>query len=266
MTESFIIIFLLGMFAGFFFSVPIAGPISILITSSALKGELRYCLRIALGGAIVESFYVFIAIYGLTSLYSYYQSAIPIILIVGSLFLIFVAYKIYNTKLELDKLSKAQIAKKSYENKGGFRTGLILNFSNPSLFVGWFTSSFLLLSFASSIGLNTGGLDLLLYDNVSSIEEITGETIESLEEFNLIPPENAIQPKRESLSTFVLSLTYALTVGFGSFVWFYILSKLLIKYREKIKIDWLNRLIKMLGIFLFGIGFYLIYQGIRLIL
>lgn len=265
MTESFIIIFSLGLFAGFFFSVPIAGPLSILITSSALKGNLRFCLRTALGGSIVESIYVFIAVYGLTSLYNYYQKAVPIILIAGSVFLLIVAYKIFKTKLKLENFNKQTSEEYESKNKGGFRTGIILNISNPSLFLGWFTSSFLLLSFASSIGLNTGGIDLLLYENVTSIEEITGEKIESLEKFDLVPSEDEIQPKKESLSTFVLSLTYAITVGFGSFLWFYILSKFLIKYRNKLNINWLNGLIKVLALFLAGIGFYLIYEGIRLI-
>ena len=266
MTESFIVILLLGFFAGFFFSVPIAGPISILITSNSLKGKLRYCLRTALGGAIVETIYVFIAIYGLTALYAYYQKGIPIILIAGSLFLLYVGFKILKTKLKIDDLTKKRIETAKYENQGGFRTGLILNFSNPSLFVGWFTSSFLLLSFASSVGLNTGGLDLLLYENVASVEEITGKKIESLEEYNLIPNDSEVQPKKESLSTFVLSLTYAVMVGFGSYIWFYLLSKFLIKYREKLNINWLNFLIKILGIFLVGISFYLIYEGIRMLL
>ena len=266
MTESFIVILLLGLFAGFFFSVPIAGPISILITSNALKKNLRYCLRIALGGAIVEVIYVFVALYGLTSLYSYYQKGIPIILIVGAIFLLYVAYKIYNTNLKIDQLSDGKIEKKTKKSFGGFRTGLILNFSNPSLVVGWFTSSFLLLSFASSVELNTGGLDLLLYENVSSVEEITGEKIESLEKYNLVPQSDKVIPEKESLSTFVLSSTYSLMVGLGSFIWFVILSKLLIKYRDKLNIKWLNGLIKLLGVFLYLIGFYLIYEGIRLLL
>jgi len=267
MTESFIIILSLGLFAGFFFSVPIAGPISILITSSALKGNLRYSIRIALGGAIVESIYVFTAIYGIASLYSYYQKSIPIILILGSFFLLFVAYKIFKTKLKIDQLSEERILdKKIVKKQGGFRTGIILNLTNPSLFVGWLASSFLLLSFASSIGLNTGGLDLLLYENVTSVEEITGEKIESLEKYNLIPDSNEVQPKKESLSTFVLSLTYALMVGLGSFIWFYLLSKFLIKYRDKLNIDWLNGLIKLLGVVLFVIGFYLIYEGVRILI
>lgn len=265
MTESFITILLLGLFAGFFFSVPIAGPISILITSNALKGRLRYCLRTALGGAIIETIYVFISVYGITSLYNYYQNAIPVILIVGSLFLLFVAYKVFKSKVYLEDISRSE-TNNIEDNKGGFRTGLILNFSNPSLFLGWFTSSFLLISFASSIGFNTGGMDILLYENVSSIEEITGESIEPFDEFDLMIEKTDEQPARESLSTFVLSLTYALMVGLGSFIWFYLLSKLLISFREKININWLNGLVKTLGVFLFGIGFYLIYTGMNMLL
>lgn len=261
MTESFITILMLGLFAGFFFSVPIAGPISILITSNALKGRLRYCLRTALGGAIIETIYVFISVYGITSLYNYYQNAIPVILIVGSLFLLFVAYKVFKSKVNLEDIGRSE-TRNIEDNKGGFRTGVILNFSNPSLFLGWFTSSFLLISFASSIGLNTGGMDILLYENVTSIEEITGELIEPFDEFGLTIEDNQEQPVRESFSTFVLSLTYAVMVGIGSFIWFYLLSKLLISFREKINIIWLNGLVKTLGIFLFGIGFYLIYTGI----
>ena len=265
MTESFIVILFLGFFAGFFFSVPIAGPISILITSNSLKGRLIYCIRTALGGAIVETIYVFIAIYGLTTLYEYYQQGIPIILIAGSIFLLYIAYRIFKTKLKIEDLTEKNIEAAKYENQGGFRTGLIINFSNPSLFVGWFTSSFLLLSFASSIGLNTGGLDILLYENVVSVEEITGEKIESLEEYDLVPKDISEQPKKASLSTFVLTTTYSLMVGFGSFIWFYLLSKFLIKYRERINIDWLNFLIKALAIILLGIGLFLISEGITFI-
>ncbi len=265
MTESLFVIIGLGLFAGFFFSVPIAGPISILVTSNALNGKLRYCLRLAMGGAFIEFLYVFIAVYGLTSLYNYYHTAIPIILIVGSVFLIYVAIKILRTKLKIEHLRNSDETENKIKTSGGFRTGLILNISNPSLFLGWFTSSFLLLSFASSIGLNTGGLDILMYDNVISLEEITGKKIESLENYNFEPNGENVIIKRKSLPSLILSLTYALMVGVGSFIWFYFLSKFLIKYKEKLKIEWLNGLVKTLGIFLLAIALYLIYQGIVLI-
>jgi threonine/homoserine/homoserine lactone efflux protein len=265
MTESLIVIIFLGLFAGFFFSVPIAGPISILITSHSLKGNLRYSHRLAFGGAIIESIYVFIAVFGLTSLYDIYQKAIPVILIVGSGFLIFVAYKVFKTKIKIESLSGLNNENQSLTT-GGFRTGIILNLSNPSLFLGWFTSSFLLLSFASSIGLNTGGLDLLIYDNVTSIEEITGNKLGTLEEFSFIQPQEGKTPIEESFSSFILSIAYSVMVGFGSFIWFFLLSKFLIKHREKLNVDWLNRLVKFLGLFLFGIGIYLIWEGISILL
>ncbi len=266
MIESFLVISIIGLLAGFFFSVPIAGPISILITSNALKGRFKFCMRTAIGGAIVEFFYVFIAVYGLTSLYSYYQNAIPIILIAGSLFLIFVAYKLIGTKLKLEDLSKNG-DNKYHDGKGGTRTGFILNLTNPSLFLGWFTSSFLLLSFASSIGLNTGGLDLLMHENVSNMEEITGKEFESFEDYKNIEndtPSPINDDGDKSLSSLILSLTYAFMVSLGSTIWFYILVKFLINFREKLNINWLNGLIKILGVFLFGISFYLIYEGIRI--
>jgi threonine/homoserine/homoserine lactone efflux protein len=266
MTESFIVIFILGLFAGFFFSVPIAGPISILITSNALKGKLRFCLRTAMGGAVVEFFYVFIAVFGLTSLFAYYQHLIPYILIIGSAFLLFVAIKIIRTKLKIEDIQKEKIVTDKLANKGGFRTGMLLNFTNPSLFLGWFTSSFLLLSFASSVGLNTGGLDIMMHKNVTSIEKITGKKFKKLDEFNSEFTNSNIKNKsKQTLPPIVLSLTYAATVGIGSYIWFYLLSHFLIKYKEKLKIEWLNGLIKVLGIFLIGIAGYLVYEGIKIL-
>ena len=49
MLESLATISIIGLMVGFIFSVPVAGPISILITSHALKGEGRYCVRVAFG-------------------------------------------------------------------------------------------------------------------------------------------------------------------------------------------------------------------------
>jgi threonine/homoserine/homoserine lactone efflux protein len=61
-----------GLLSGFIFSMPIAGPISILITSNALKGRLSYCNRVNLGASFADFTYVFIAVYGLTNDYPLY--------------------------------------------------------------------------------------------------------------------------------------------------------------------------------------------------
>jgi len=266
MLEPLFTVLLIGITAGFVFSMPIAGPISILITSNALKGKKRFCIRTALGAAIVEALYVLIAVYGMALLFSAYSSIVPYLLIVGALFLLFVAYKIFISKLELENIEGTgeNINKNLEENKGGFRIGLLLNLTNPSLFFGILTSSFIVLSFASSIGLNTGGLEILVEENVSSIQEITGETFEKLDSaFEKTPSKNA--PDEKSSYTLLLSLLYAVSLAAGGFIWFYILTFLLIKFRTKIKLIYLNWIIKGLSLILFGISIYLLWTAIRMI-
>lgn len=87
MIESLTTLILVGFTAGFVFAMPIAGPISIIITSNALKGNIKYCIRTALGASIVEFIYVLIAVLGLSALFSLYSPLIPYLLLVGSFFL-----------------------------------------------------------------------------------------------------------------------------------------------------------------------------------
>ena len=53
--------------------------------------------------------------------------------------------------------------------------------------------------------------------------------------------------------TIILSLVFALSVGLGVLIWFDQLSRLIIKYRDKINVLILNKLIKSLGAILFVI-------------
>ena len=68
MTVSLFTISIVGFLAGFFFSMPIAGPISILITTNALKGRLKYCQLATLGLSAADFIYVFIAVFGLNQI------------------------------------------------------------------------------------------------------------------------------------------------------------------------------------------------------
>ncbi len=271
MLESFITVLLIGFTAGFIFAMPIAGPISILITSNALKGNYKFCIRTALGASIVEFFYVVISVNGIALLFSLYSPLIPYLLIAGSVFLFFVGVKVFKTKITLEEIEKGEelIDGKKVDKQGGMRTGLIINLTNPSLFFGILTSSFLVLSFASSVGLNTGGLDILLEENVNSIQQITGTELKSLESidstYNLMQKNPDAEAERSSY-TFTLSLVYGAALALGGFSWLFILTKLLIKYRNKIKVEFLNILFKSLGIILIGISFYLFYSALRILL
>ena len=92
MVESLITMSIAGFLTGFIFSMPIAGPISIMITSNALKGRLRYCNLFNLGASLGDFIYVFIAVYGLSKLYSFYKPIIPYIFTFGALLLFFLGF------------------------------------------------------------------------------------------------------------------------------------------------------------------------------
>ncbi len=264
MFQSALTVLIIGFLSGFIFAMPIAGPISILVTSNALKGRRRYCIRTALGGAIVEFFYVLIAVYGMTLLFSAYSSIIPYLFLVGGIFLFGVGFKVYSSKIELNDIQKSGTEiNKNIKEKKGLRTGLFVNLTNPSLFFGLLTSSFVVLSFSSSIGLNTGGLEILIQENAESIQQITSDAINGFDKTFTETIDNTATVEQD-LPTLILCIVYALAIAFGGFLWCYFLTKLLIKYRSRINLKYLTRIIRALGIVLFGISSYLIYTSITI--
>jgi len=262
MVESIFTIFIAGLIAGIIFSTPVAGPISILIVSKALEGKLRYCQRTAIGAAIVEFLYVFIVVYGIAALYSFYQPFVPYLLIIGSFIVILVGFKIVRQPIDLESFDSTKIITDKIENRGGMRTGIIINLTNPTLFIGWLVASFITLSIASSLGLNTGGLDIILNENVNSVSEMAGTEFEDLETFKGEEQNMNTDVIPTSPPTIILSLVFAFSVGLGVLVWFDQLSRLIIKHRDKINVHVLNKLILFLGIILFFLGGYLAYQAI----
>jgi len=265
MFQSALTVLIIGFTSGFIFAMPIAGPISILVTSNALKGKRRFCNRTALGGAIVEFFYVLIAVFGMTLLFSAYGSIIPYLFLIGGVFLFMVGIKVYSSKLELKDIKKSgnEINKCVKANKGGLRTGIIINLTNPSLFFGLLTSSFVVLSFSSSIGLNTGGLEILIQENAGNIQQLTADAVNGFDSTFVDTIDNVAKSEQNSHSL-LLSIIYAVAIAFGGFLWLYFLTKLLIKYRSKINLQYLKWIIRGLGVVLFGISFYLIWTATQI--
>jgi threonine/homoserine/homoserine lactone efflux protein len=277
MLESLLTISIIGLGVGFIFSVPVAGPISILIASHALKGEGRYCIRIAFGAAIIDFFYCFIAVFGFTHLYIRYERFIPYFLIAGSLLIFIYGARTIRTRLDLehlDKAGKAHPRMAKLEQKGGFRTGLVLNFLNPSLFIGWLTSSFIVISLAASLGFNVAQLNNILS---SDVETIHNQTLHNGEASGMDPYAGLLDLSvaREpapgangplTVSRLVYSLVYALFVALGTIVWFYYFSGFLVRHRQRLNVEILNRIIQILGVVLCLLGAYLIYTAARIFL
>ena len=276
MGESIITMSLAGLLAGFLFSMPIAGPISILITTNALKGRLRYCNLVNIGASFADFTYVFIAVFGLTKLYSFYKPIIPYIFSFGSLLLIYLGYKIYRTKIDIEHLEdKTHIIEKiKKREKGAFYTGFMINFLNPTLFIGWLTSSLLVISFIAALGLHTGGLAVKIDQNAKEISNIEGKKIESsqglaFKKLDNIPilknkdhhVDQTIFPASFHL---LISICYAFFISIGSIIWFYLLAHMIVRFRKRINIKIISAFVKSLGIILCFIGLYFGFQAVRM--
>lgn len=259
--------------------MPIAGPISILITSNALKGRLRYCHRATIGASFADFVFVFIAVFGLTKLYTYYKPFIPYILLIGGFFLLFVGYKIFKTKVDFEHLEDKshrsekikEAEKKRTKDVGGFRTGFLISFLNPTLFLSWMTSSFFVITLVASWGFNTGGLDQNItanYQAISKVEKsspgtankIPQHTIDSIQALKKLH-EEINSPEPPSYFPLLLSLCYAFCIALGSIIWFYYLALFLAKFKERINVNVINRIISGLGLILCMFGLFLGYKS-----
>jgi threonine/homoserine/homoserine lactone efflux protein len=276
MIESLITVSVAAFLAGFIFAMPIAGPISVLITSNALKGRLRYCVLVSIGAFIADFVYVFIAVFGVTKLYSYYKPVIPYIFAIGALFFFYLGNKIIRTKIDIEHLEdKTHLTEKiQKKGKGGFITGFLINFLNPTLFIGVLTSSFFVISLIASLGLHTGGLAVRMDQNVKEINKIEGINIDtskvlSVEQFDNFqklkikdhPPDQTIYPRSFHIT---ISICYAFFISLGSVFWFYLLTILLVRFRTRINIRVVSGFIKSLGAVLCLFGAFFCYLSIKM--
>ena len=273
MIESLITISLVGLGVGIVFSMPIAGPVSVLITSHGLKGQLRYCVTAALGAAIVDWVVCFIAVHGFTRVFGFIVDFIPYILFGGSIILFIIGLKIVKARFDLEHLDIKQTGLRRFikvKEKGGFWTGFFLNASNPSIFFGWLTSSAVVMSFVASFGLNVGGIDHVIGNNVvivnsfASNHSMTKEMMKPPRVPRIVNADASRSLKRQesegkysSIFQWLFSLSYAFFVAVGTVVWFCVLAYFLVRNRKKLKIGLITRMVHGLGIFLCVFAIYL---------
>ena len=100
---------------------------------------------------------------------------------------------------------------------------------------------------------------------MNSVSEITGTELKDLENINHNhEEENSEQTQNNSIPTIILSFVFAFSVALGGLLWLDQLARMIIRYRDKIKVQILNRLIQSLGIILFIIGCYIGYTAIMI--
>jgi len=258
--------------------MPIAGPISILIASNALKGKLRYCNLLTIGAGLADFIYILLAVYGISHLLSAYKNIIPYILLAGAFFILLVGIKIIRAKFDTYHIDEEQRLADKQDNKhrGAIYTGFILNFLNPTLFFGWLISSFITLSFASSLGFNTGGLAKVVDSNLEQIQKIEGNLAEKpkLPSYLQFDTLNILRKENQQVNThtkqpvhfhFITSLFYAFFLMAGTILWFFLLTLMLVRFRKKIKIEYLNWFVRFMGIILCFFAVFFCYTALKMI-
>jgi threonine/homoserine/homoserine lactone efflux protein len=276
MTESIFTISLVGLLAGIIFSMPIAGPVSILITTSALKGEVRFCKMVSFGAAFATFAYSFFAVFGLTGLFPYYKPAMPYLITIGSIFLLYVGIRIIRTKVDVKNIEDQAFMKKKPVRffKNDLYTGFFINCMNPTLLLGWLTSTFWVMSFVSAVGLKTGGLDLAINQNIRDLQMIQSDIYQDslmLASGSLPVIDSSVViaeriDKSEYTGNFHLtvSLFYAIFVAAGSTLWFIVFSQVLSRFRRVINSKVLSVFIRSMGVILCLFSLWFGFIGIRL--
>ena len=272
MIESLLTISLVGLGVGIVFSMPIAGPVSILITSHGLRGQLRYCITAALGAAIIDLAVCCLAVRGFTRLFGLVVDFIPYILLCGSVVLFIIGLRIVRARFDFDHLDLKKPGVKriwKVQEKSGFWTGMFLNASNPSLFFGWLTSSALVMSVVTSFGLNVGGIDHVLGDNVVIVNSFANHNtvtkdmmrpakVPKIVEAKTQRPPPYDEAKNSTLFQWLFSLSYAFFVAAGTVIWLSLFAYFLVRNRAKLKMDLISKVIHGLGIVLCVFAVYLL--------
>lgn len=279
MATDLITISLIGLVAGFIFSMPVAGPISILVASNALKGRLKYCNLLAIGASFADFLYVLVAVYGITHLFAKFKPAIPYILGAGSLFILYMGIKIIRTKFDLEHADeKSKLAGgKGQKGHGALYSGFMINFLNPTIFFGWLISSFIALSFAASLGFDTGGLSARVDQNLEQIENIDGKKTEKpqipsylqFDTLKILKKENQNLQKPGRIPhnyNLMISIFYSGFLSVGSILWFLLLTVLLVRFRKKININIINWAVRSMGIILCLFAGFFGYTAVKLLL
>src|SRR5580704_13680750 len=75
---SFVAVSLVAFVFAFVGSLPLAGPIALLVVSNGASGHYKEALRIALGAAVAEGIYAFLAFWGFATFLARYSWVLPI--------------------------------------------------------------------------------------------------------------------------------------------------------------------------------------------
>lgn len=239
-----IVTLIAGILTGFIVSIPPLGPIAFALISKGFRGEIKEGMAIAAGSAFMDMVYALIAFGGISLFVSLLPSSfenavnsnfslIQIILIYAGCFVVIIyGIKIMKMKLDFDELqaresihiSKAQIKSKELAEKSHVPG------ASGNLF-GLFLMGIMLC--LSSITLPASWVIIVGY----------------IKSFGIID------------RTFIGGLIFSVGAFIGTFLWFWLLLKLVTGNKHRIEKSTIGKLNKIAGVILIILGIILFIQA-----
>ncbi len=125
---------LIGFAFGYIGSMPVAGPISVLVMHLGLAHESRRAVYVAVGGALAESLYALLAFWGLSAVLERYPVVLPASRAVGAGLLL--ALGLVMLVARVRSAAPAAEGRRS-GRKRSFVLGFLITAVNPTLIITW---------------------------------------------------------------------------------------------------------------------------------
>jgi threonine/homoserine/homoserine lactone efflux protein len=130
--------FVIAFVFSFLGSMPIAGPIAVIVLSRGLDNKPRSGFFIALGAALVESIYAGLAFLGLTAMLARYPLLVPISRLAGCLILVGLGIAFIVRRQKPDApASQPESKQDATTSLGSAFIGISVTAVNPTLLVTW---------------------------------------------------------------------------------------------------------------------------------
>jgi threonine/homoserine/homoserine lactone efflux protein len=125
---------LVGFLFGFFGSMPIAGPTAVVVVAKGLDSKVRSGAYIAVGSAVAEAVYAFMAFWGLTAVLGRFPVLLPVSRLLGCAILMALGFYFVFRKEKSEKRQKREPDRVGYRN---LLFGLSITALNPTLILTW---------------------------------------------------------------------------------------------------------------------------------
>jgi threonine/homoserine/homoserine lactone efflux protein len=129
---SFLAVSLVALVFSFVGSLPLVGPIAVLVVSNGVNGRYKDALQIGLGAAVAEGIYAFLAFWGFATFLTRYAIVLPISRAVTAAILL--SLGVHFLFFQLKDVAPTSVGE---AKRGRFWVGFSISILNPTLLATW---------------------------------------------------------------------------------------------------------------------------------